>query len=333
MLTNAADAEDVLSMTLARMKLKALSIFTLDAAERWAIEVPAVDVLQLHAVLAGDCFLAVDGEARTYHVRTGDCFLVPHAKGLVMAGDRATKRALPLHRLKGTARDGVLSFVCNGGGRTFSMGAAFQLDGHFQQIVFGRLPSVIHIPAHDDHAAVLRWSLERFSEEARNRHAGCALMLSHLVPIMLLQALRGYLASANRDKNWFVALAEPRLSRALAAMQFDYAQRWSLESLARRAGLSRAGFASNFKSWIGVAPMDYLAQWRMQVACELLLSEDRSITDVSSAVGYESESAFSAAFTRIVGLRPGVYRKTGSPRPRPSWTTSAARETGGGRTP
>jgi AraC-like DNA-binding protein len=234
---------------------------------------------------------------------------LPHAKGLVMASHLSIKKRQPLRRVIRSAHDGVMRLVCNDGGDFLSIGTAFQLEGHFQQIVFGRLPSVIHIPAHADQAAVLRWGLERFAAEVKNHHPGRALMLSHLAPIMLLQTFRSYLASAAHERNWFVALSEPRLARALAAMQADYAKSWSLDGLARTAGLSRAGFALNFKKWIGVTPLEYLTQWRMQIACELLKDGERRVTEVANTVGYESESAFSVAFTRIVGDRPGHYRK------------------------
>jgi AraC-like DNA-binding protein len=307
MLTSASEADDVLSATLSKMKLKALTAVTLDAGGRWAIEYPALDVLRLHIVLSGECWLAVDGEEPTHHVRAGDCFLLPHAKSFVLARDLSIKRRFQAQRLIGTARDGVV--VCNGGGELLAVGSAFRLEGHFQEIVFGRLPSVIHIPAHAEQAVVLRWSLERFAAEVRNRHAGRALMLSHLAPIMLVQMFRSYLASAGREKNWFVALSDPRLSRVIDAMQSDHARGWSIDDLARTAGLSRAGFALSFKQWIGVTPMEYLTRWRMQIACELLEEGDRRIAEVASAVGYESESAFSVAFTRTVGCRPGHYRR------------------------
>ncbi len=309
MLMRSSEVEDVLSATLSRMKLKALNTFSLDAGGRWAIQVPAVPVLRVHIVLAGDCWLAVDGEKGTYRMRVGDCFLLPHAKSFVMASDLAIKRRLPLERLKRTARDGVLSLVCNEAGSFLAVGSAFQLEGHFQQVVFARLPSVIQVPSHAEQAAVLRWTLERFAAEVRNRQAGRALMLNHLAPIMLLQTFRAYLASAHEEKNWFVALSDPRMSRAIAAMQSEPARNWSLGDLAATAGISRAGFALNFKKWIGVTPMEYLTQWRMQIACELLQGGDRGIAEVASAVGYESASAFSVAFTRIVKCRPGHYRK------------------------
>ncbi len=320
MLTNAADTEDVLSATLSKMKLKALTAAAFDAAGRWAVELPAVDILRLHVVLAGECWLTIDGAA-PLQLRAGDCFLLPQAKSFVIASDPSVKKKTLAEHLHGTAEDGIVRVVCNGGGQYLGVACAFLLEGHFPKIVFGGLPSVIHIPAHAEQAAILRWTVERFSAEVRNRHAGRALMLRHLAPIILLQTLRSYLASARGEKNWFVALSDPRLSKALAAMQSDYAHDWSLDTLARTAGLSRAGFALNFKRSIGVAPMEYLTQWRMQIACELLASGDRGVGEIAKAVGYESESAFSVAFHKVVACRPGQYRRRLSMGPVPSPTS------------
>lgn len=188
------------------------------------------------------------------------------------------------------------------------VGTLFRFEGHLAHIVFGRLPSVIHIDGDSDHAAVLRWSLERFGAELRGAGVGRSLMLNHLAPIMLLQTLRIYQVSARDDENWLVALSDPRLSKVLGVMHTEFQREWSLDELANHASMSRSGFAFTFKKKVGVAPMDYLANWRMQVACELLRAGDDTISAVASAVGYASESAFSVAFNKIVKCRPGAYR-------------------------
>jgi AraC-like DNA-binding protein len=92
-------------------------------------------------------------------------------------------------------------------------------------------------------------------------------------------------------------------------MHSDHVLSWSLEELARVAGMSRSGFALNFKKKVGLAPMDYLMNWRMQRACELLRATDQNIAVIANNVGYESESAFSIAFKKAIGRRPGAYRK------------------------
>lgn len=309
MLTKPSTEGDLLSATLATLKLAALNNTTIDGGGRWAIELPAAPVLRLHVVLKGECWITVEGSKKKHHARAGDCLLLPHAKAHVMASDPSVKKRLPLRSLISHPHEGVVRVACNEGRDFFAAGSAFQLEGHFQGVVFDRLPSVIHVPAEADHAAVLRWAVERFAVEVRTVRPGRALMLSHLAPIMLLQVLRGYLASAERDRNWLVALSEPRLSRALAAMQSKPAHGWSLDELARVAGLSRAGFALNFKQWVGLTPMEYLTRWRVQLACDLLRDEGQSVAAVAGEVGYESESAFSAAFTRVVGERPGAYRR------------------------
>ena len=135
-------------------------------------------------------------------------------------------------------------------------------------------------------------------------------MLSHLAPLMLLQILRIYMASAKNDRNWLSSLTDPRLSKAMEAIHFEYQKPWSLDDLAKVAGMSRSGFALNFKKYVGIPPMDYLTNWRMDTACELLESGDHSVGQVADAVGYESESAFSYAFTRVIKCRPGYYQKT-----------------------
>ncbi|MFT3695742.1 MAG: AraC family transcriptional regulator [Kofleriaceae bacterium] len=306
MLTRPETAEDVLSTTLATMRLDAVGTSTIEANGRWALALPGVPVVRLHVVLAGQCWLAID--KTKVQLRAGDCFLAPHAKPLLIASDLSIKKPTPLPQAIRSTDGGVLRIVCNDGGDLFIAGSAFRLQGHFQDIVFGQLPSVIHIPSHLDQAAVLRWGIERLAAEVRSVQPGRALMLRHLAPMMLLQTLRSYISSGGDHRNWFAALSDERLARALAVMHADPARAWSLESLAKVAGLSRAGFALNFKKWVGITPLEYLTQWRVQVARELLSDGDRRIAEVANAVGYESESAFSTAFTRIVGERPGHYR-------------------------
>lgn len=92
-------------------------------------------------------------------------------------------------------------------------------------------------------------------------------------------------------------------------MHSEYQKTWSLDSLAKVAGLSRSGFALNFRKLVGIPPMGYLTNWRIQIACELLQARETSISEIANAVGYESESAFSGAFKRIIKCRPGFYQK------------------------
>jgi AraC-like DNA-binding protein len=298
---------DALSDALMKMKLKTIVSGGLDAGGQWALACPAYAGLKLHVVLKGEGWLSVEGHRAKYHIKEGDCGLQTSGMPYVVTKDLSIKKRIKAEAIIGSAQEGISTL--NGGGDFYSITAHFGLEGHLPKILFGQLPPMIHIGGNMEQAAVLRWSLELFSKEFHGNFEGRALILNHLAPVMLLQMLRVYLAANKKDKNWLAALSDPKLSKAIEAMHSDYQRSWSLEALARIAGMSRSGFALNFKKQVGLAPMDYLMNWRMQRAGELLRSTDQNIAAIANGVGYESESAFSIAFKRTIGCRPGSYRK------------------------
>jgi AraC-like DNA-binding protein len=301
---------DTLSATLMRMKLKASNAAAINAGGDWALESPGQASFMFHLVLKGEQWLAMTGEKSPHHIQVGDCVLLSGGRPFVLTSSLSSKKQKRMgpNEMWKTLRNGVMTI--NGGGDCLSIGTQFQFDGHLTKVIFARLPSVIHIPAGTDQSAILRWTLERFREEFLSNDVGRSLVINHLAPIMLLQTLRAYLHRANEDKNWLVALCNPKLSKAIEAMHADYNRAWSLEQLAQVAGMSRSRFALHFKQQVGIAPMDYLTQWRMQIACDLLKEQEQGIAAIAHAVGYESESAFSVAFTKVVGLRPGAYQRS-----------------------
>ncbi len=305
---NAASENDVLSIVLSQLKLYAFASGAFDAGGAWAIEFPAADALMFRVISKGECWLTVEGEETHYHLKTGDCFLVSRGRSFVLAKDLKVRKRMSVKTLARARQENGIA-VCNGGGDVISIGAVFRFEGHFSEVIFRSLPPVIHIPAHLDQAAVLRWSLDRFGAEFHGRSAGRSLMMSYLAPVILLQTLRIYHASTGNDRNWLAALSHPKLSKAIEAMHSDYGKHWSLDALAKASGMSRAGFALNFKKRVGVAPIDYLTHWRMQIACELLQQGKLGLSEIAGTVGYESESAFSAAFKKIVKCRPGFYQR------------------------
>lgn len=87
------------------------------------------------------------------------------------------------------------------------------------------------------------------------------------------------------------------------------AEAWTLESLGEQAGLSRSSLHERFVHFIGQPPMQYLAQWRMQLAAALLRDTDSKLIEIALEVGYENEAAFSRAFKRMAGSSPGSWRR------------------------
>jgi AraC-like DNA-binding protein len=131
--------------------------------------------------------------------------------------------------------------------------------------------------------------------------------------MMLVQALRLHLGEGLKGGvGWLFALADKQMSAAINAMHGDPAQRWTLQDLAERAGMSRSTFALKFKERVGASPMDYLTRWRMLLAGDKLSNSNDPISVIARSLGYESESAFSTAFKRVMGCSPRQHRNPAS---------------------
>jgi AraC-like DNA-binding protein len=127
---------------------------------------------------------------------------------------------------------------------------------------------------------------------------------------MFVDVVRRYLETLSADRTgWLAALREPFVGRALTALHRTPARDWTLDLLAHETGLSRSALAERFTEYVGQPPMQYLTNWRMQLAANHLLAGTDSIAAIAEKVGYESEAAFSRAFKKTVGTPPGRWRK------------------------
>jgi AraC-like DNA-binding protein len=128
--------------------------------------------------------------------------------------------------------------------------------------------------------------------------------------MMLVQALRLHLAEGSRGGvGWLLALADKQMSAAIDSMHDYPAHRWTLQELADRVGVSRSTFALKFKQTVGESPMEYLTRWRMLLAGDKLANSSDPISVSAPSLGYESESAFSTSFKKVMGCSPRQYRR------------------------
>ena len=138
---------------------------------------------------------------------------------------------------------------------------------------------------------------------------GSSFIVDRALEILCAAAIRQHLADELVSVGFARAVKDPRIGAALTAMHIDPAARWSIDSLAVRAGMSRSRFATLFTELAGEAPMSYLTRWRINLAQKLLRTSDRGIAEIAAEVGYDSVSAFSRTFKRLVGEPPGRTRR------------------------
>jgi AraC-like DNA-binding protein len=204
--------------------------------------------------------------------------------------------------------DGRVS-TFHGGGDCSIAGGHFAFSGDHACILLGVLPPIVHIRKESD-KAVMRWSLERMREELREPRPGGFLVAQQLAYMMLVQALRLHLAEGSSGGvGWLFALADKQMSAAITSMHDDPEHGWTLQELAKRSGMSRSTFALRFKQTVGESPMEYLTRWRMLLAGDRLANSRDRISAIALSLGYESESAFSTAFKRVMGCSPRQYSR------------------------
>lgn len=300
---------DPLSDVLSLLRPQSYAFRGLDAGGRWAVDFPPGPGIKCYALTAGQCWLWMDGDDKPVPLVAGDCVLLPrgHAFRLGSASDAPARDALELFS---AFQMGAVVTINEGGGCT-GVGGYFDFFGPHADLLLRLLPPVIHVHAETD-KATLRQSIERLMLELLDPRPGGALLASHLAQMLLIQALRLHLTDrAAPGVGWLFALADRRIGAALVAMHAEPGHRWTLLALAQHVGMSRSNFADRFKATVGEAPMEYLTRWRMHLAADRLARTHEPVAAIAYALGYESESAFSVAFKRVIGCPPGQYARDG----------------------
>ena len=298
---------DPLSDVLSLLKPRGYKCGGFDVGGELAIQFPQNEGIKCYAVVSGSGWLSVEGVPDPVRLTTGDCFLLPHGRPFRLATD-LTLTPVNFHVLLSAKQNGSI-VSRNGGGGCFIVGGHFTFSGDHGGILLGVLPPIVHIRKESDKAA-MRWSLELMMQELREPQPGSFLIAEHLAYMMLVQALRLHLAEGLQGGvGWLFALADKQMSAAITCMHEEPAHPWKIQELAERTGMSRSSFALKFKQTVGKAPMEYLTRWRMLLAGSRLMNSSESISAIALSLGYESESAFSTAFKRVMGCSPRQYNR------------------------
>jgi AraC-like DNA-binding protein len=298
---------DPLSDVLSVLKPRSTTARAFDAGGEWSIQFGRHEGIKCYALISGQSWLAVEGIPDPVHLEAGDCFLLPRGLPFRLASDLALA-PVDFRTLLKVPPAGDVS-IWNGGGGCFGVGGHFILTGKHARSLLADLPPIVHIRSESDRAE-LRWCLERMSQEMRELRPGASLVAQQLATMMLIQALRLYVEEGLGPRTgWLFALADPEMNPAITAIHDDPAHRWTLQRLAERSGMSRSIFAMKFKATVGTSPMEYLTRWRMLLAGDKLTQSGESISGIAQSLGYESESAFTKAFKRVMGCSPRQYRR------------------------
>jgi AraC-like DNA-binding protein len=271
---------------------------------RWVARTAIEDPLKLIAMVCGRARLTTDGVDGPIELESGDVAILNDRSWLELercTGDGPRREITPEENF--TRLDGA-----DRGTDDVVVGCRVDLNPAARALLLHTLPPVGHVRASAGAATNLRGTLDRLFDEASGNRMGSTFAIRQYGQLLLLDVLRAYVDQAELPPGWLRLLTDERLRPALGLMHAEPGKPWGLEELARAAAMSRTSFAERFRTVAGVPPLTYLNRWRMLLAQRALRDGDTRVGSLAADLGYSSESAFSTAFKREVGVSPLRYR-------------------------
>lgn len=321
---------DTLSEVLSAVHLSGSVFFDVTARSPWVAEAPASALIadkvtpgaqhaiEYHVVARGSCWISLLGDGAFEPVRLdeGDIAVIPHGDPHVVSsapGMRAEPN-LDIHRRP--ADDNELPFRLrtggDGPGDTHLICGFFSCDVRPFNPLLASLPRFMRFGREASRASgsLLDQFIRLASAETAHKRAGSQGILNRLSELMFVEVIRLHMdqLASSDDTGWLAGLRDPLVGRALTLLHARPAHAWTLDELAAETGASRSALADRFGQLVGCAPIQYLTQWRMQIAAKRLAEPGAKVSSVAFEVGYASEAAFSRAFKKLVGRSPGQWR-------------------------
>jgi AraC-like DNA-binding protein len=243
---------------------------------------------------------------RPTRVNQGDLVLLPLGKGHVITDALGSPAEnIGLVAAEHFDRDELVLRHGGDGPGSQLVGGFFSFEGSQLPAVMSALPALIHIPRGDAGTPPWLAAISRFLvAEAGQPDPGSSLMISRLIDLLVIRTLRSWAAIEANHMGWLGGLGEERIGRVLNAMHADPFRRWTVQSLAEIARMSRSIFAERFTAAVGEPPLRYLSRWRLTIAADLLRSGGLKVTEAAYRCGYASDAAFSRAFKAHFGYAP-----------------------------
>jgi len=326
-------SKDILSDVLRSVRLRSAVFYFVSCQGEWAAAAPASHeivkavmpdaehLMEYHVVTAGECWAAIADEAPV-KLERGDIVVLPQGDAHVISSTPVVRTDADVDsyfEMQRNQRPFRLHY-CGGSEPRLDSGALAErattrivcgfigCDMRPFNPLLATLPRLLHLPATGSGRS------EQFAqlaaEESAQRRPGSDALLERLSEMLFVDAIRRHVDQLPAESvGWLAGLRDRYVCRALELLHAEPATAWTVEELSRQVGLSRSALHERFVQLVGLPPMQYLTQWRMQCASRLLLESQASVASVAFEVGYDSEAAFARAFKRIAGLPPATWRR------------------------
>jgi AraC-like DNA-binding protein len=279
----------------------------------WSVALPAMhDCLMLHIVNSGRCWIEVAGVEGRF-LQPGDFVLVPHGEGHIFSNEPGIPPAelFDLPREQVSERYEIIRHG-SGGAPSAMLCGSVRFSHPSARHLVELLPKLICIESWSSpQMSWMQSTLRLMAYEASNLRPGGEAVITRLADVLVIQAIRSWIdEDPAAQTGWLGALQDNQIGRSIILIHRNPEHKWTVKSLADRVAMSRSAYAARFKEIVGETPMQYVARWRMNMAQMWIKEEKLSFDEIAGRLGYNSEAAFSRAFKRIVGVSPGVARRS-----------------------
>ena len=315
---------DALSETLRVVRLVGAIFINARFTAPWCYQSPSADtaapilepgaerVVIFHLITEGECYVEMGGGEEPVRLTAGDVVIFPQGHAHRMCS------APGLPPAKGRRLDEVLArrprqLAYGGGGATTRLVCGYlACDARLARLLLAGLPALVRVDVRGSNAGIwLEASVRYALAEARSPRPGGEGVLAKLSEVLFIEVLRLYMNQQSAGRTgWLAGVGDRIVGAALCALHQRPAHAWTLEELARESGTSRSVLAERFQHLVGSSPMQYLTQWRMMLAANLLSRSSAPLARIAEDVGYQTDTAFSRAFRREFGEPPASWRRT-----------------------
>jgi AraC-like DNA-binding protein/mannose-6-phosphate isomerase-like protein (cupin superfamily) len=303
--------EDVLGDVLQSIHLHSTLYCRAKMGAPWGFRVSGREIASFHIVTEGSCWLTVEDMEEPVLLTEGDLVILPHGHIHTMTDDPKSPvtKLEDLKPKQPVEQNGIFYSMGQGAVTTLVCGG-LQLEDYSTNPLYSILPSFIQLRSKDEYSVPwLRAIVELVRVETSVNRVEAETVITRLSELLFIQAVRAYIRTiGDRNVGWLGALKDPQIGQALALIQRQPDESWTVGSLASRVSLSRSAFSAKFKQLVGESPMQYTTRVRLTKAAALLRTNSPTLLEVAMSVGYDSEVAFSKAFKRYFGMAPGAYR-------------------------
>jgi len=274
------------------------------------LEPDAERVVIFHLITEGECYVELPNEPPV-RLAAGDVVVFTQGDAHRMSSQPGLPPA-PGGRLGDMLTRRPRQLMYGGGGPVTRLVCGYlACDARLARMLLAGLPPLVRVNVRGSNAGVwLEASVRYALAEARSPRPGGESVLAKLAEVLFIEVLRLYMNEQGAGRTgWLAGVGDRIVGAALNALHQRPAHAWTLEELAREADTSRSVLAERFQQLVGSSPIQYLTQWRMLLAANLLCGSNAPLARIAEDVGYQTDTAFSRAFRREYGTPPAAWRR------------------------